>query len=78
MDDNDLLRIHLADAAQQMEGNTENAHPRKKLVKISKYAHVDGCAALLDAMAMRQFKWAELGSRLTNEGKQKTTPGISD
>ena len=78
MDDNDLLKIHLADAAQQMEGNTENAHPRKKLVKISKYAHVDGCAALLDAMAMRQFKWAELGSRLTNEGKQKTTPGISD
>ena len=69
MDDNDLLKIHLADAAQQMEGNTENAHPRKKLVKISKNAHVDGMAAILDAMAMRQFKWAELGSRLTNEGK---------
>jgi len=68
MDDNDLLKIHLADAAQQMESNTENAHPRKKLVKISKNAHVDGMAALLDAMAMRQFKWAELGKRLTNGG----------
>ena len=66
MDDNDLLKIHMADAAQQMESNTENAHPRKKLVKISKNAHVDGVAALLDAMAMRQFKWAEIGQRLTN------------
>ena len=71
MDDNDLLKIHMADSAQQMESNTENAHPRKKLVKISKNAHVDGMAALMDAMAMRQFKWAELGTRLTNEGKQK-------
>ncbi|MBR2854511.1 MAG: terminase large subunit [Clostridia bacterium] len=66
MDDNDLLKIHLADAAQQMESNAEQAHPRKKLVKISKNAHVDGCAALLDALAMRQFKWAELGTRLMN------------
>ena len=71
MDDNDLLKIHLADAAQQMESNAEQAHPRKKLVKISKNAHVDGCAALLDAMAMRQFKWNELGTRLTNNKKVK-------
>ena len=69
MDDNDLLKIHFADSAQQMESNAEQAHPRKKLVKISKNAHVDGMAALLDAMAMRQFKWAELGTRLTNEKK---------
>ena len=67
MDDNDLLKIHLADAAQQMESNAEQAHPRKKLVKISKNAHVDGCAALINAMAMRQFKWNELGTRLTNK-----------
>ena len=66
MDDNDLLKIHFADAALQMESNTENVHPRKKLVKISKEAHVDGVAALLDAMAMRQFKWEKLGSRLVN------------
>ena len=75
MDDNDLLKIHMADAAQQMESNAEQAHPRKKLVKISKNAHVDGMAALLDAMAMRQFKWAELGNRLTNEGKRVKTNG---
>ena len=75
MDDNDLLKIHLADAAQQMESNAEQAHPRKKLVKISKNAHVDGCAALLDAMAMRQFKWTELGKRLMNENKRVRTDG---
>ena len=61
----------MADAAQQMESNAEQAHPRKKLVKISKYAHVDGVAALLDAMAMRQFNWAKLGSRLENRKREK-------
>ena len=71
MDDNDLLKIHMADAAQQMESNTEQAHPRKKLVKISKTAHVDGVAALLDAMAMRQFNWVKLGPRLENRRKEK-------
>ena len=70
MDDNDLLKIHMADAAQQTESNTDYAHPRKKLVKITKQAHVDGMAALLDAMFMRQLKWAELGKRLMNKGGQ--------
>ena len=72
MDDNDLLKIHFADAAQQMESNTEQAHPRKKLVKISKNAHVDGVAAILDAMAMRQFQWAKLGPRLENKRRERT------
>jgi len=75
MDNNDLLKIHMADAAQQMESNAEQAHPRKKLVKISKNAHVDGVAALLDAMAMRQFKWDQLGRRLMNENKKVETDG---
>ena len=77
MDDNDLLKIHMADAAQKMESNTDYAHPRKMLVKISSKAHVDGMAAILDAMAMRQFKWAELGKRLENKGKSsnKTPEG---
>lgn len=66
-DDNDLLKIHLLDAAQQLESNT-SAHPRKKLVKISKNAHVDGVAAILDALCMRQNYWAELGPQLRNEG----------
>lgn len=66
-DDNDLLKIHMLDSAQMIESNT-NAHARKKLVKISKYAHVDGVAAILDALCMRQNTWAELGGRLINAG----------
>ena len=68
MDDNDLLKIHFADAAQQMESAANYAHPRKKLVKLSKNAHVDGVAAILDAMCMRTIKWNELGKRLMNGG----------
>ena len=66
-DDNDLLKLHFLDAAQQMESNT-SAHPRKKLVKMSKNAHVDGVAAILDALCMRQVYWGEYGDRLKNAG----------
>ena len=66
-DDNDLLKIHMLDAAQQIETGT-SAHPRKKLVKLSKNAHVDGVAAILDAMCMRANHWAEMGKRLMNGG----------
>ena len=71
MDDNDLLKIHLADAAMKMESGEDRAHPRKTLVKISNKAHVDGVAMLLDAMAMRVFKWDKLGSRLQNKRRVK-------
>jgi phage terminase large subunit-like protein len=67
IDDNDLLKIHMMDAAQQIETGT-SAYSRKKLVKLSKNAHVDGAAAILDAMCMRQNHWAEMGKRLMNGG----------
>ena len=67
IDDNDLLKIHMMDAAQQIETGT-SAYSRKKLVKLSKNAHVDGVAAILDAMCMRQNHWAEMGKRLMNGG----------
>ena len=66
-DDNDLLKIHMLDSAQMIESTT-SAHPRKKLVKLSKNAHVDGVAAILDALCMRQNHWAEMGKRLMNAG----------
>ena len=65
--DNDLLKLHMMDAAQQTESGT-SAHARKKLVKMSRNAHVDGVAAILDAMCMRQARWNELGAQLKNEG----------
>ena len=62
-EDNDLMKIHLMDAALKTEAETN----RKKLIKISKRAHVDGVACLLDAMCMRANKWEELKERLRNE-----------
>ena len=73
MDDNDLLKIHLADSAVKMENAGERAHPRMMLVKISNKAHVDGMAMLLDALAMRIFNWNKLGSRLQNKRRVKDT-----
>ena len=66
-DDNDLLKLHLMDAAQMIETNT-SAHPRKKLVKLTKNGHIDGVAAILDALCMRANCWAEMGTRLQNNG----------
>jgi len=63
-EDNDLMKVHLLDAALKTEAETN----RKKLIKISKRAHVDGVAALLDAMCMRANKWEELKEQLKNEG----------
>ena len=63
--DNDLLKLHMMDAAQQTEAGT-SAHARKKLVKLSRTAHVDGVAAILDALCMRANKWAEIGPQLEN------------
>ena len=64
--DNDLLKLHFMDAAQLIESGT-SAHARKKLVKLSKNAHVDGVAAIIDALCMRQNHWAEMGTQLANE-----------
>lgn len=62
--DNDLLKIHLLNSAIKisMERN------RGKLVKISPKEHIDGTAALLDALCVRQKHWDELSDRLRNEG----------
>ena len=62
--DNDLLKMHLLNAAIKMS----NERGRGKLVKIAPSLHIDGCAALADAFTVRQ-KWAnEIGEQLKNEG----------
>lgn len=61
--DNDLLKVHLLDSALKRDNDTE----RSKLVKLRKYGHIDGTAALLDAMIVRDKWWSELGDRLINE-----------
>ena len=61
--DNDLLKIHLLNSAIKM--STERG--RGKLVKLSPSVHIDGTAALLDAMTVRQKYYAEIGGQLRNE-----------
>lgn len=61
--DNDLLKAHLLN----MGVKTEVESGRMKPIKISVTDHIDGGAALLDAMTVRQ-KWAaEIGQQLKNE-----------
>lgn len=60
--ENDLLKVHLLNSAIKM--STERG--RGKLVKITPTAHIDGTAALLDAMTVRQKYYAEIGDQLKN------------
>ena len=62
---NDLLKIHLLNAALHHDAQTE----RVKLVKIKTTDHIDGTAALLDAMTVRMKYWAEIGRQLENKGR---------
>ena len=61
--DNDLLKVHLLNSAIKM--STERG--RGKLIKLTPSAHVDGCAALLDAMTVRQKWYSDIGEQLRNE-----------
>ena len=60
--DNDLLKIHLLNSAIKM--SVERA--RGKLVKLNPTVHIDGTAALLDAMCVRQKWYGEIGEQLKN------------
>lgn len=62
--DNDLLKVHLLNTALKM--NAERG--RGRIVKIAPRDHIDGTAALLDAMTMRQKYALEIGAQLRNEG----------
>ena len=61
--ENDLLKAHLLNSAIKM--STERG--RGKLVKLTPALHVDGTAALLDAMTVRQKWYSEIGEQLKNE-----------
>ncbi len=63
--DNDLLKMHLLNSAIKMSAE----RGRGKLVKLSPNLHIDGCAALLDAMTVRQKYSNEIGEQLKNRGR---------
>ena len=60
--DNTLLRIHLLDTALQRDRMTK----RTKIVKINNYSHIDGTAALLDALIVKDKYAGEYGKQLQN------------
>ena len=61
--DNDLLKVHLLNAALKYDNGTD----RVKLIKIKDSDHIDGVAALIDALTVRQKWWSEVGPQLLNE-----------
>ena len=60
--DNDLLKAHLLNSAIKMSAE----RGRGRLVKINPNDHIDGCAALLDAMTVRQKWYGDIGEQLKN------------
>jgi phage terminase large subunit-like protein len=63
--ENDLMKIHMYDSAVKMNAETS----RRKLIKVSSKVHIDGMAALLDAMTVRQKWFSEIGGQIVNEGR---------
>lgn len=64
---NDLLKIHFYDVA--LDRDTRNG--RVKICKLNREAHIDGIAAALDALTVRQKYYGEIGSRLLNKKRDK-------
>ena len=63
MSDNDLMKVHLLDAALKYEEGTN----RRRLIKMNPRAHIDGVAALSDAICMRHNYYEEYSAQLSNE-----------
>ena len=63
INDNDLMKIHMLDAALKFEEGTN----RRRLIKMSPKAHIDGMAALSDAICMRHNYYEELAGQLSNK-----------
>ena len=61
--DNDLLKMHLLNSAIKIETNSA----RGRLIKLNPTAHIDGMAALSDAMCVRQKWYNDIGEQLANK-----------
>ena len=61
--DNQLLKVHLLNSALKTDVETQ----KKRLVKVAPRARIDGTAALLDALTVRQKWYSEIGEQLRNE-----------
>ena len=70
--DNALLQSHLLNVAVDININDS----RMKPVKIEKRAHIDGAAALFDALAVKMKYSGEIGVQLKNLRKSQELQGI--
>jgi phage terminase large subunit-like protein len=61
--DNDLLKMHLLNCAIKYESRSA----RGRLVKLSPTLHIDGAAALSDALCVRQKWFNQIGEQLKNK-----------
>lgn len=61
--DNQLLKAHLLNSALKADVEAQ----KTRLVKVAPRARIDGTAALLDALTVRQKWYAEIGEQLRNE-----------
>lgn len=61
---NNLLKAHLLNSALKNDVESQKV----KLVKVGNRTRIDGAAALLDAMTVRQKWYAEVGEQLQNLG----------
>ena len=61
--DNDLLKSHLLNSAVKM--SVERG--RGRLIKLNPTSRIDGTAALLDALTVRQKYFSEIGEQLKND-----------
>ena len=59
---NNLLKQHLLNAAVKFDQENK----KMKLVKVEQRAHIDGAAALLDALTVRQKWYDQIGEQLKN------------
>ena len=61
--DNSLLQAHLLNAGLKADEEAQ----KLRLVKVTKTGRIDGTAALLDAICVRQAHYSEIGYQLKNE-----------
>ena len=63
--DNDLLKMHFLDTA--IKNYTDRN--KKQIIKVNGNVHIDGVAAFLDALTVRQKWYDQIGEQLTNKGE---------
>ena len=61
--DNALLKSHLLNSAVKMSVERGRGH----LIKLNQTSRIDGAAALLDALTVRQKYYSEIGEQLKNQ-----------